>query len=143
MQLGAQAIHLGIADPPIKSVLSTLPIGMQIGYSAHSTAEAERAFSDGAAYAFLGPIFETASKRQYGPPLGLAVVEATADHLGPIIYIGGITKRSVGALIAAGGRRIAAIGALQAVDDPRKAAFELRTLLEGAGEAVPTSQPCA
>jgi thiamine-phosphate pyrophosphorylase len=143
VELGAQAVHLGIADPPIKSVAPKLPSGMLIGYSAHSAAEAARAFADGADYAFVGPIFDTASKRQYGPPLGLSEVEASANHAGPIVYIGGITVVTATALLIAGGTRIAAIGALQAVEDPRKAALELRTLLDRAGESASTFPPCA
>jgi thiamine-phosphate pyrophosphorylase len=82
-----------------------------IGVSAHSLAEARAAREAGADFAVFGPVFETPSKRIYGPPLGLAELERAARALAPfpLIAIGGMTRESARASLKAGAHGIAAI----------------------------------
>lgn len=85
-----------------------------IGVSTHSRGEAEAAQAGGADFILFGPVFETASKRRFGPPQGLdklaEVVEAV-DSL-PVIAIGGISLENVGRCLQNGAAGVAAIGLL-------------------------------
>jgi thiamine-phosphate pyrophosphorylase len=82
-----------------------------VGVSTHHVQEVEVASMLGADFVVFGPIFETESKRVYGPPQGLSKlrdVTATADDI-PIIAIGGITLENVADCFNAGASGIAAI----------------------------------
>jgi thiamine-phosphate pyrophosphorylase len=127
--LQPDALHLGAADGALSTARLLLPQSIALGYSAHSVAEAELAHDSGADYVFLGPIFDTPSKRDYGAPLGLPAVEDGSRLETPVIFIGGINATTLPQAVAAGAKRVAAISALQADDDPTAAALCLRNLL--------------
>jgi len=127
--LSADGVQLGVGDPPLAAVRQAVGGKMVIGYSTHSLEEAAQRFSEGADYVFLGPVFQTAEKLRYGPPLGLEVVEPALQLSGPVVFIGGIGEGNVEQLTALGGRRVAAISALQRVPDPLNAARRMRALL--------------
>ena len=82
-----------------------------IGVSTHSVHEAEEARSGDADLIVFGPVFETESKRSFGPPQGLsklADIAAAVDGL-PVIAIGGIAIENVRACLRHGAAGIAAI----------------------------------
>jgi len=56
-------------------------------------------------------VFETESKRAYGPPQGLEKLGEVAEELRgfPVVAIGGITVENVGKCFAAGASGVAAI----------------------------------
>lgn len=85
-----------------------------IGASCHSLAEAQTAERDGASYVFFGPVFDTPSKREFGPPQGLDRLKAVCATVKiPVIAIGGINEENAGSCIHAGARGIAAIRLFQ------------------------------
>jgi thiamine-phosphate pyrophosphorylase len=93
-----------------------------VGVSCHCQADVQAALGV-ADYAVLGPIFDTPSKREYGPPLGPgALVEAAAVGL-PIYAVGGLTPERVEAVAQAQG--VAAIGAALGAADPAQATAAL------------------
>lgn len=118
LELSADAVQLGIADPPVAQVRTLVGSGIAIGYSTHGVGEALARFEDGVDYVFLGPIFATPEKLKYGSPLGLEAVEAAQSLPGPVIFIGGINPANCAEVVRAGGRRVAAISALQRTADP-------------------------
>ena len=131
-ELQADAIQLGVGDPPIAEVRGVLGQGVAIGYSTHSVDEAAARHADGVDYVFLGPIFPTPAKLKYGSPLGIDVVSAGMNQLNkPVVFIGGITPVNLPDVLEAGGQRVAAIAALQARPDPQAAAAQFRNLLDG------------
>ena len=84
-----------------------------IGVSAHSADDVVRAESDGADFAVLGPIYETPSKRQYGEPLGLRVLEEAGRRCRiPVFAIGGITVARVAEVRRAGAYGVAVVSAI-------------------------------
>lgn len=128
-ELAPDALHLGVADRPLAEMRQLFGDRMAIGFSAHSVAEAEHALAQGAAYTFLGPIFDTPSKLQFGSPLGCDVINEAQQLPKPVIYIGGMNEQTIPLAVAAGAKRIAAISALLSGPDPREAARRLKALL--------------
>jgi thiamine-phosphate pyrophosphorylase len=94
--------------------------------SMHAPVEVAGAAAAGADFAVLGPIYETPSKRAYGPPLGVAALaDARATARIPLFAIGGIALDRVAAARSHGADGVAAIRAVLAADDPGQAAAAL------------------
>ena len=91
-----------------------LPARFLVGVSAHSMAQVRQARDSGADYVVLGPVFETPSKLQYGPPLGLAAFREICGRVDlPVFGIGGISRETIPLVMAAGAAGIAAIRLFQ------------------------------
>ncbi len=114
-------------------VRDILPHPAVIGASCHSASDVRAAEAGGADYVFLGPVFETPSKRAFGAPLGLDVVRAVrAASRIPILAIGGIEVGTAPDVCAAGASGIAVIRAVCATADPAEAVRVLRAAVDGA-----------
>lgn len=99
-----------------------------IGASCHSLAEAQAAARDGAHYVLFGPIFETPSKLQYGPPQGLARLEEVCRAVRiPVLAIGGVTLDNAQQCLRAGAPGIAAIRLFQDAPDLTAVVSALRS----------------
>ena len=106
---------------------------LRIGASVHSWQEAVSAEAEGADWIVFGPIYDTASKRQYGAPQGLTKLERVVGAVKiPVIAIGGITPERVVEVRTAGAHGVAAISALLAADSP---AIATRRFLEALNAA--------
>ncbi|MGH9711946.1 MAG: thiamine phosphate synthase [Candidatus Acidiferrales bacterium] len=120
---GAAGVHLGGESAPAREVVrwcraGNAPTDFRIGVSCHNAQEARAAETDGADYIFFGPIFDTPSKRSYGPPQGIARLEEVCRTVRiPVIAIGGVDERNAAACIRAGAAGIAAIRMYQEVKD--------------------------
>ena len=129
--LRADAIHLPSNGPTIRAVRAELGDSTLISRAVHSAEEAVRAQDEGADFIVLGTVFETASKPGVRP-IGLdAVCEVCARVRIPVIAIGGIDASNAAAVLRAGAAGIAVIGAVMDAHDPRAAASELRTAIDG------------
>lgn len=82
-----------------------------VGVSTHSPEEARAAHDGGADFALFGPVFDTPSKRAYGPPVGLGALREIARALAPfpVVAIGGVEGSNVADLLRAGASGVAAI----------------------------------
>lgn len=82
-----------------------------VGVSTHALREAREARDRGADFAVFGPVFDTPSKRAYGPPLGLDALREAARALAPfpLVAVGGINEANAGEVLHAGARGVAAI----------------------------------
>lgn len=95
----ASGVHLGRASFPIEVARKIAGNEMVIGASAHTLDEATEAEQAGADYLVFGPVFETAAKAVYGPPVGIPRLEAVLDKVRiPVYAIGGITPARLDAL---------------------------------------------
>lgn len=111
---GPDGCHLAATDP------WTDPAPGLLGRSCHDEGELAEAAAAGAHYATLSPVFATASKPGYGPPLGPEVLaRATAGVPLPVFALGGITTAERAQLcMRAGAAGVAVMGALMRSVDP-------------------------
>jgi thiamine-phosphate pyrophosphorylase len=126
---GADGVHLpsdGLLPGDARRLLAA---GALVGVSCHSATDVVRARDGGASYAFLSPIFDTPSKRAYGPPIGIEALRAAAPLGLPLVALGGVTIERAPELFAAGARGIAVIRAWLS---PPDAAAAVRALLAAA-----------
>ena len=108
---GADGVHLTTHSLPVEVVRKIYGAEFLIGVSTHSLDEARAASAAGADFVVFGPVFETESKRVYGPPQGLDKLAEVTRHLGefPVVAIGGITLENAGDCFRAGASGVAAI----------------------------------
>lgn len=131
LALDAPGVHLRTSSLPTGIARQLLGPDRLIGVSTHSQEEVLRAEGEGADFVVLGPVFDTPSKRMYGRPLGLQVLENTcrATRL-PVYAIGGITPEHVPELQNLGAYGVAVISSiLQApnIQDATKKFLDLLT----------------
>jgi thiamine-phosphate pyrophosphorylase len=97
-----------------------------LGRSCHGAYDLAAAEADGVDYLFMSPIYLTASKPGYGPPVGpeglARVCEATEI---PVYGLGGIEPGNAAACVQAGAHGVAVMGALMRAPDPAEVARRL------------------
>jgi thiamine-phosphate pyrophosphorylase len=108
---GADGVHLTRQSLPTEVVRRTFGEEFLIGVSTHSAPEAIVASQSGADFAVFGPVFETASKSEYGEPQGIANLDKVCSAVGsfPVLALGGVTIEKVEACLAAGAQGVAGI----------------------------------
>lgn len=111
LSAGAAGVHLTTGSILASVIRRTFGRDFLIGASTHSLEEARAARDDGADFAVFGPVFETASKRAYGEPLGLRKLEQVAGALTqfPVLALGGVTLDNAAGCFSAGAAGVAAI----------------------------------
>lgn len=124
---GAGGVHLGETSPPAGAVVRWLRRAKDsgrargeflVGVSCHSLEAALAAERAGADYVIFGPVFETPSKAAFGPPQGLARLEAVCSRVQvPVLAIGGMTAENAGSCFSSGAAGIAAIRLFQEAED--------------------------
>lgn len=130
---GADGVHLGVDDLPIEAARRIVPDDFVIGYSPETNDQAARAKERGAHYLGVGPVYETATKADAGPEIGLQLLSKRVHLSGmPVIGIGGVTAERAPEVIAAGACGVAVISAILKAGDARAAASRLRDAVDGA-----------
>ena len=122
LAVGADAVQRASTSLPVKDVRGLVGGRLKIGASVHSLPEAIEAEINSADWVVFGPVYETPSKRGFGPPQGLDKLSrvATAVKI-PVIAIGGITPERVGEVRRAGAQGVAVISAILTADSPAAA----------------------
>jgi thiamine-phosphate pyrophosphorylase len=104
--LGADGVHLGQDDAGAQAARAA---GLLLGRSASTLEQALAADAD---YLGVGPVWETPSKRDADPAIGLeGLREICVAVGGPVVAIGGIDASNAGACIHAGAAGVAVIRA--------------------------------
>jgi thiamine-phosphate pyrophosphorylase len=107
LMLGADGVHLGREDGGAERAKEQ---GLLLGLSASSVDEAKAAAA--ADYIGAGPVWETPSKADADPPIGLAGLHAICAAVTvPVIAIGGVDASNAAACIRAGAAGVAVIRA--------------------------------
>ena len=110
--LGA-AVHLGQEDLTPTLARSVAGAETVVGYSTHNQAQLSAAAAEPADYLALGPIFETASKRNPDPVVGVERLRSWRPlSPRPLAAIGGITRANAFRVLEAGADSVAVIGDL-------------------------------
>lgn len=127
----ADGLHLGQDDLPVEAARATVG-SMCIGVSTHDRAQAARAADDGADVLGFGPVFETATKDNPDPVVGLeTLAKVCAECDIPVIAIGGVTLDNAASIIACGPRFIASISAITEAKDVVASSRALHALAHG------------
>ncbi|PIQ97081.1 MAG: thiamine phosphate synthase [Nitrospinae bacterium CG11_big_fil_rev_8_21_14_0_20_56_8] len=127
----ADGVHLTEASAPAGEVRKRFP-GLLIGVSTHSQEKAREAEEQGADFITFGPVFDTPSKREYGPPLGLERLREVARCVRlPVLGLGGIKKTQAASVREQGAFGVALISGIWNSLDIQQETFEyLRILSE-------------
>lgn len=118
---GADGVHLPSAGIPPADARRLLGPDRLVGVSCHGAADVARARDGGASFATFGPVYDTPSKRRYGPPVGVPALREAARLGLPLVALGGVSPAQVPALAAAGAAGVAAIRAWLEGDEPAAA----------------------
>jgi len=130
LAVGADGLHLGQEDLPLKVARKLLPLDKIIGCSTRTIEQATAAESDGADYLAVGSMYPTTSKEKaeiVGPDRLRQIKQIVTS---PIVAIGGITADNATEIIAAGADAVAAISAVLRTDDVEKAARKIVNSIE-------------
>ncbi len=132
LAVGADGLQRGHDAPPMPVLRSRAP-GLTIGVSVHSVDEARAAERDGADFIVFGPVYDTPSKRPYGPPQGVDALANVVNAVAvPVFAIGGITAERVAEVRGAGAHGVAVISAILPAERPGEATKKFLEALGGA-----------
>ncbi|MCV7282761.1 thiamine phosphate synthase [Mycolicibacterium flavescens] len=131
---GADVLHLGQDDLPLRVARDIVGADTVIGRSTHDVEQVHAAIDEAVDYFCVGPCWPTPTKPGRPAP-GLDLVRHTAEQRTdkPWFAIGGIDAQRLGEVLAAGARRVVVVRAITAADDPRAAAEHLRGALTARG----------
>lgn len=125
---GADGVHLPAAGVTAEDARRLLGSGALVGVSCHSARDVARALAGGASYATFSPVYDTPSKRPYGPPVGLDALREAARLGLPLVALGGVTVARAPEVRAAGAAGVAAIRAWLEAPDPAAVVHALAAL---------------
>jgi len=108
---GCDGVHLTTSSLDAGVVRRAFGEEFLIGVSAHTLRGARAAYAGGADFAVFGPVFDTPSKRAYGPPVGPGALTEAARSLSPfpLVALGGVGVGQVEGVLRAGAAGVAGI----------------------------------
>ncbi len=105
-------LHVGQTDLPPGEARKQIGSRM-LGFSTHNAAQLAASAAEPVDYVALGPIFQTASKLNPDPQVGLENLRAWRPLTNrPLVAIGGITRDNAVSVLEAGADSVAVIGDL-------------------------------
>jgi thiamine-phosphate diphosphorylase len=123
LALEGDGVHRPGNGLPVSALRQVVGERGLVGVSTHDFEEARAAEQQGADFITLSPVFNTPSKPDYGPPLGLSEFETIVRQLEvPVYALGGITPERVEDCLEAGAYGVAVMSGIMAADAPKKAA---------------------
>jgi len=119
----ADGVHLGQYDLELKTARKLLGYSKIIGMSANNEIDISNAIGDGCDYLGIGPVFQTATKKDK-KPLGIEKIKKLTKDLNiPWFAIGGITKNNISYLKSNGFKKVALVSQLMNSDYPKEDAI--------------------
>ena len=121
-------LHVGQDDLSPEAARKIVGFERVLGVSTHNPEQLAQTDKTSADYVAIGPVFQTSSKENPDPVVGLeGVRQARGLTRKPLVAIGGITRDNARSVIAAGADSVAVI--LDLVREPRKSAEEFFRIL--------------
>ncbi|MCX8094188.1 MAG: thiamine phosphate synthase [Candidatus Goldbacteria bacterium] len=118
LMVGADGVHLGQDDYPVRVVRKLLGEKYIIGVSTHSPKQYKKAIADGADYAGVGPLFKTNTKDDVMPPVGLKYLKWVVKNAQiPFVAIGGIKEHNIEKVIKAGAKCVCLVTEITQAND--------------------------
>ena len=115
--LDADGFHVPDSEPFPQELRQRFP-KLLVGVSTHSSERAVAAAAEGADFVTFGPVFDTPSKKAFGPAQGLDALSAACGACGiPVFAVGGVTPDNAGDCLKAGAHGVAAIRAVMTAPD--------------------------
>ena len=133
LRTGADGVHLGRNDMPVKEARRIAGERLIIGGTANTAEDICRLAEEGADYIGCGPFQFTTTKKNLAPVLGLEGYRKLTGMMKdrgislPIVAIGGITYGDIGEIMKTGVTGIALSGSILRADDP---AAEMKRVME-------------
>lgn len=117
LKSGADGVHVGMEDLPVKEIRKQVPGDFIIGATAKTTEQAQRAEKEGADYLGVGAVFPSPTKEN--------AIRITTEELKkicssvriPAVAIGGITSENAGTLVGGGMAGMALVSAVFGASD--------------------------
>lgn len=114
----ADGVHLGQDDLPVEEARRLIGRSGIIGFSTHNLKQALEADSLSVDYIAIGPVFQTSTKENPDPTIGLELVREVKRRVTkPLVAIGGITLERARSVIDAGADSLAIISDLYSTGD--------------------------
>jgi len=137
--VGADGVHVGQDDVPVRVAREILGPDAIVGLSTHGPADLAGAQEEDVDYISAGPVEATPTKPGR-PGTGLGYVTLASERSSvPVFVTGGVTPERVPALAAAGARHFVVVRYLTQAADPRAAAQALRAAIDLAWSTAPTA----
>jgi thiamine-phosphate pyrophosphorylase len=134
---GASGVHVGQEDLSVEAARKLVGNEGLVGISTHSMEQFQRAAETSADYIAVGPIFNTRTKANPDPVVGLEFIRKVRPLTKkPIVAIGGITLENVASIIEAGAESVAVISDILLAENPVKRVGEYLKILGGDGRAA-------
>jgi thiamine-phosphate diphosphorylase len=138
---GADGVHLGQTDLPVREARKLLGKEKLIGVSVENGEQVRKAGRDGADYLGVGAVYGSATKNDAGDAVGPGQVLRFRGLTSlPLVAIGGITLERVPEVMAAGADAVAVIGAVAGAADPVAAARALSAACAQASGSLPATK---
>ena len=128
----ADGAHVGQDDLPVEATRSLLGPEAVIGLSTHCPEQAAAAVRQGVDYIGVGPIFDTATKKDICPAVGLEYLEYVVSAFPqlPHVAIGGIKRHNLPLLLRRGARCCALVSEITAAPDIGLRIHEIKKIIE-------------
>lgn len=124
--VGADGVHVGQNDMPVKEARKILGPDYIIGATAHNVSEAVQAEKDGADYLGVGAAFGSSTKNDAKKIVSLEEYKKITQAVSiPVVAIGGINETNIMKLKGLGLSGVAVVSAIFAKDDIEKATREM------------------
>ena len=123
---GADGVHVGQSDLPVKEARRIMGSGKIIGASVQTEDQAVKAMADGADYIGAGAAFPTSTKENAGC-ISMETLKGICSSVKiPVVAIGGINKGNAAALSGVPIAGISVVSAIMGAPAPGAAAAELK-----------------
>ncbi|TCK06532.1 thiamine phosphate synthase [Phorcysia thermohydrogeniphila] len=132
LAVGADGVHVGQDDLPVKAIRAIAPSSFVVGLSTHNLEQVKKANSEGLAdYIGFGPVYPTTTKENPDPVTGVgALCEAVKESKLPVVAIGGINPNNIAPVLKCKPAGIAVVRAAFEEGDPEENVSKLRRKIE-------------